>query len=40
MKLKTVPILLMLDEVIIESETCENFRNESESRNAQQFTYQ
>lgn len=29
MKLKTVPINIILDEVVIEGETCENFRNEA-----------
>lgn len=30
MKLKTVPIVLSLDEVVIEMETCENYRNPSD----------
>ena len=34
MKLKTVPIYIMLDEVVIEAETCENFREEANSRMA------
>lgn len=33
MKLKTVPIYIMLDEVVIEAETCENFREEADPNN-------
>ena len=37
MKLKTVPIYIMLDEVVIEAETCENFREEANSGMANTF---
>lgn len=30
MKLKTVPIVLALDEVVVEMETCENYRDSSD----------
>lgn len=37
MKLKTVPIYIILDEVVIEAETCENFREEANSRAENKF---
>lgn len=37
MKLKTVPIYIILDEVVIEAETCENFREEANSRMENKF---
>lgn len=37
MKLKTVPIYIMLDEVVIEAETCEDFREGGDSQMADKF---